>query len=348
MPLIYPPRFKYTSEVEELSVNNYPALHYRHVYDAEGDDYTESPADILQDPLCIRRGQFDEQDSTAYVDRVRVVRNTTNDARPLFLIHVDTRTDFVETTDPRSDPATIEWYSQGYQGFSTKDREGKTVFNTAGSIFKFAHDDAHWIARISKNVTQTPYDLFQYENALNDSEIQVDGIPAAKETLRCNGIRISPWKQATVNGNRVYYRTCTFLLIHRRNGWKIIKDNVGFEEYKIAWRPKMIEEIFVADSGPRAGRRQIRLVEERTAAGEFVWERRGEREPIILENGQPPFTEQVLDREGKWVRDPRPEDVIIVNESSGGIEYYRPLPFNNLPGINDSPRPRGNTSPFGF
>lgn len=339
-----------TTKVEDfLASGGYPASRYTHELYAEMDSVDATVLDVRVDRLCPQRGDRDPIDSSAYIDRIRVERQIKKDKNQFFLITIDTRTDFEESTNPLDDPAEVEWYSQRYQRTDIKDRNDKAVFNTAGSLMKFTYDDSNWVAAVTKNVSSTPHEIFEFENAINRSAVLVDGRRAEAETLRVAGVRISRWQFARVGARNIHYKILTFLLEHQREGWKIKRDNVGFEELLLLNKltvdlsNQQVGNPAAAGFPPATGFTPGQLAQARSflrdADGNLVYEGGYERVPIYFPNGRRPNTEQVLDADGRWVADPRPEDIITIE-----IDKYRLMDFGRLPGVGDAAVPRGSGS----
>lgn len=111
---------------------------------------------------------------------------------------------------PLDDPATIEWHTESYSRPYYKDRNGEWILNSAGDPFDppIEADDSRWTIVVTKNMFAVPTWYLFYQDALNSTAIEIDGVQFAAWQLKCSGIDIGSQQER----NDIRYRVVTLTL----------------------------------------------------------------------------------------------------------------------------------------
>lgn len=301
--------------VSQGDTTNGPFRTYTHKFRGWSNRINDDPTAILASGLCPEIGQRNRfvSDFVAYYIDVTAELEDKDSPGKLWTITTESSTQVQVEQNPLDEEAEFDWQSVRYIAEDCFDKDGKPVYNTAGDLLLFPFDASNWVVNVSRKLRSSPQFLFQYENAINQNSLFVDGVPVEKQKMRCEQLRIGRQQSVLFAGRTIRYRDVTFSLHHRAEGWKVQHPNVGFNELVKDYRRPIYDK----------EKRRRMLVDATTGLP------RKEKKPTIvrikLEDGSYPTEPQVLDKKGRYVKKPGINDVFNVE-----ADKYEELDFNIL------------------
>lgn len=161
-----------------------------------------------------RQFQVDQIPNTPYGWDVRVTYST----EPL-------REDEDEPENPLDRPVRITWSSELSQEFTTKDKDGKPMMNSAGDALEpFEKDDVRWIIRLTKNFSQVPSWVATYVNRVNSTSITIQGVILSARTAKVQSLEIG---EVQVQ-NDIPYQEVSAELAYKLDTWDVDRLDEGF------------------------------------------------------------------------------------------------------------------------
>lgn len=118
-----------------------------------------------------------------------------------------------EEPNPLDRRAKISWSTRSYTEPIDKDIDGNPVMNSAGDSFDppVEREASYWVATVEKNMLAVPTWIIEYENAINESSYNIDGLDVDPECSRLTGLSISE----RLEENNVTYRRVGFQIEFR-------------------------------------------------------------------------------------------------------------------------------------
>lgn len=97
-----------------------------------------------------------------------------------------------DNPNPLNRSATRRWSTTQYKVPVEKDIEGNAVVNTAGDAYDPPpeKDSSHWSVTITKNVSSVPAFIIDYQDAINDDEIEIGGLTVPAKMAKIQAIEI--------------------------------------------------------------------------------------------------------------------------------------------------------------
>jgi hypothetical protein len=200
------------------------------------------------------------------------------------------------TLTPTDIPARLTGVRTETQtGATIRDWRGELILNSAGDLVTpIEKPERIRVFSFQKYLAGIQSWLFEYEDCVNEDSVLVGNQNCAPQTLLFRKVDIGDEEQI----NNLTYRSYSIELAYRPSLWTHRFPSNGYNELVRArdFTP-----------GPTFNRIVPRL------------------RPILIE-GQRPTQPQLLDDEGKWLPEPEPTDVFVME-----AEIFQPRPFNVLP-----------------
>ena len=179
---------------------------------------------------------------------------------------------------------------------TVRNSQGNLILNTAGDIVTpIDKPERIRIFTFQKNLPGLAQWLFDYEDVVNANSVRIDSQNCDRRTLLLRKVEFS--EEDEVDG--VLFRVCTLEVAYRKSTWLHRFPSTG-------WNQLVEEQDYVPGSATFG---QSRL----------------QRRPILI-NGQPPAQEQLLDADGKWIEQPEPSDLVLLEE-----DLFPEVDFSALP-----------------
>lgn len=132
-----------------------------------------------------------------------------------------------EEPNPTDRPARISWSSEFVRRFTTEDKDGEPLWNTAADPYEPQEvDHVRWSIEVRKNVASVPAWVTSYVNRVNSSPVSIGGVTLAVRTLKCNGLSISEEKQQ----NDFTYYELVVSLSYDPDKWDLRLLSAGFRD----------------------------------------------------------------------------------------------------------------------
>lgn len=174
-------------------------------------------------------GEVHPDDSTAYcvdlsVDPVEPWKG--------WAVTAEYSTERALAEDPTSDPALISWNSEQFQRPAIVDKNGDAIVNSAGDPFDPPEmiDDARRVVTIQKNLASVPAWILTYQDAVNSDTFNVDGVSVAVGKAKMQSVTVGELQTR----NSTSFRTVTFTIHFRYEGWLLRPLDAGFRELDYA------------------------------------------------------------------------------------------------------------------
>lgn len=196
--------------------------------------------------------------------------------------------------NPLNRPPRITWDSETVQQFTTKDKNGKPMLNSAGDPLEpIEKDDIRWIISITKNFASLPSWVLNYVNVTNSSAVTISGLTLPARTVKTQRLRISD----LLTENGFDYYEVTIELAYKPDTWDVDRLDEGFN-------------VITGDGDiPASEKKRIRIEDD---AGEFQ-----------------ETTEAVpLDGDGGVLANPTPDNAHYDTHEIYNDEDLNDLPFN--------------------
>ncbi len=131
-------------------------------------------------------------------------------------------------TNPLAEPAYFDWTGEQFQKPAVFDRFDNAIGNAAGDPYDPPKmiDDSRVVCRVEKNVASLPTWVLDYQDAVNSVSFTLDGMDIDPELAKFQRLNLSREKVR----NSVTYRTLTFEIHLRRDGWRLQPLNEGFRD----------------------------------------------------------------------------------------------------------------------
>lgn len=306
----------------------------RRVFWAESNDINDDPEKILADPLCPKQGQRDPYNPAKIISDVTAEHRPKTTKSVFWTITYTSEIQQQSFTNPLGERAEITLDSETIETYTCFDKKNRAILNAAGDLVYIPIDDTRWIFNVSKNMERVPIELLQFNNAINDSMVTVGGLPCEKETLAVKNLRVSSIQEAQgFGGIIIEYVTVSFQLHYRRETWIMTYPNVGFNaifETPNYDMPKNFDgspKYDYVNMDGEAGK-VTNGAQPKGFNGKRIKLRKIKEKRAIEIGGtrKPPTEPQVLDKDGKWLPDAKPSDVIKLK-----AEVYQTRNFSALP-----------------
>ena len=284
---------------------------YTYSYIGQSNDVQDQPEDIKSSALCPEYGDRDPQKRGNFIVNVRVRPMDTDEPGYWWIITTDSSPNYQAPENPLRLAAVIEWDTDPFTNYASRDNKGKPLLNKANDRLIVPVEDSRWVITVRKNMPRPPGYLLNFNNAINSSVVNVDGISFRQEKLMCKRLRIGGRQEAEYNGRTVYFREVSFQLHYRYDGWKVTHDNVGYNEIHRGLYPAL------DDNGHQ-------IINEDNELVSTVQTKK--RRIMVGDPPEVPTEPQALTREGKAIENPRQSDIIELE-----FEVYRSLNFSQLP-----------------
>ena len=127
--------------------------------------------------------------------------------------------------NPLDRPTIIEWSSELAQEFTTKDKNGKPMLNSAGDPLEpLEKDDVRWSVSLTKNFASIPFWVAEYVNTINSSAVIVQGQSLPAHTLKVQQLHIPPLQ---IENNIPFYQVMV-ALAYKAETWRVKRLDEGF------------------------------------------------------------------------------------------------------------------------
>jgi hypothetical protein len=147
------------------------------------------------------------------------------------------REDEDEPENPLDRPVRISWSSELSQEFTTKDKDGKPMLNSAGDPLEpYEKDDVRWIIRLVKNFSALPTWVANFTNKVNSSSLSIGGLTLAERTCKVQSLQISEQQVQ----NDIPYVEVSVEIAYRPDTWDAKRLDEGFHEKLGSTRQKIL------------------------------------------------------------------------------------------------------------
>lgn len=207
------------------------------------------------------------------------------------------------TKDPLAIPARIgEIKSFKLDGATVLDWNNTPILNTAGEPPEpFSKPEQIIVFPFIKNIPPDQPDwLLDFESCINSDVVRIGSKVCDPLTALINAITISEVQEQ----GDTQYRTATVEVWRRKGKWLEYFPSRGFNE-----KVTVIDQA-VNSNGVGSG---------------FTKKTKTVLRPILI-NGEPPDKPQFLDADGKWLKDPTPDQIKILT-----AQIYPAISFNAFP-----------------
>lgn len=183
---------------------------------------------------------------------------------------------------PLDEPWKWSVSSQSLSAYTLVDHQDRMMLNTAGFPFEpFEKKERILIFRGRKNLAKWPNWLLTYPECINSDAVRIQGQSCAPKTLAMAGMNVDePQEQDDVE-----FYPLTVELHYRESTWLTVVPSKGFQERLLLLSP----------------------LQQQVNGGKKFLTR------MILNDSDEPVTEpQFLDAAGQAIRDPKPEDIVLL------------------------------------
>lgn len=127
--------------------------------------------------------------------------------------------------DPTARPARVTWDSENAQEFTTNDKDGKAMLNSAGDPLEpLEKDDIRWTISLTKNFANIPTWVLSTVNCVNESDVTIAGLSFPARTVKVQRLHIG---ELQVENNIAFYEA-TVELAYKKNTWDVERLDEGF------------------------------------------------------------------------------------------------------------------------
>jgi hypothetical protein len=262
----------------------------------EVNDPDDSLTTIKRDIPELQRWQRHPTELGFFVDEFSADRTTAvqqRDGRDHFYWAGSVR--WIDTLDQKPQdmpPRLVNIRSETIQSATSKDWRGRAILNTAGDpVQPIPIVEQVRVFVFQKNVIGLPEELFDLENVVNSDAVTIKGQSRAPRTLLLRKVEFSDEQTAEDGDDK--YRILVLELAYRKSTWVHKFPSAGFNQIvERRARPGDPQSI-------RVNTRGIDVVKEKVS--------------ITLDDGQRPSEQQLLDAEGRWIKNPQPEDMVLID-----------------------------------
>jgi hypothetical protein len=281
----------------------------------ETNRHEDTLEDILVSPMCPKRGDVDDFNTLRVLTDVTAERHYKEG--PGTWWRITTTSEFPPASEPNplNLPADIDVSTTTVEAWSCIDTEtNQPITNSAGDLLWFPIEDTRLIFTVTKNLDVLPGWTLDYAGCINDGPVTVKGIPCEKGTLMYKGLANPPTKRTKVNGLEITYEELKYQLHHRREGWKGIHPDVGFNEIVTTSHPEPDDVV--------VGRYKV------TSGGKVQYIRsKVKRRILVGYPPQAPTEPQCLDEQGAHIPNPQPSDYRLIKKYTHRLVSFAPLPL---------------------
>lgn len=130
-----------------------------------------------------------------------------------------------QAPNPLDRPVRITWDSENAQEFTTKDKDGKAMLNSAGDPLEpVEKDDIRWIIALTKNFDELPSWILTTVNKVNDAAITISGLELPERTVKVQRLHIG---ERQVENDVPFYEV-TIELAYKEDTWDVKRLDEGF------------------------------------------------------------------------------------------------------------------------
>lgn len=288
------------------------------VFFAKVDRGTDRELDVEQYRECPRRGDVHPTEPEARCTSVIVRRRTPGNRLLDVTATYSNKFERPEEKNPLDRRAKIRMRTQFIEMPARHDARGRLVENTAGDPFDgYVRRVAGRTISIAKNVATWPEWINSYATAINSDAVRIRGRNYPPRTLRMGSVDIADEDFE----NSVRFFALSFELEFNPLTWLVPRLNRGLRERVDGFEREVDgRQVWVRARYDAEGN----IIPPPTLDPPAVAAQR--LLPILDDDGQEVTVEYWLDREGRAIRKPTPDDVIVLD-----FRDYDELPFNRLP-----------------
>lgn len=135
-----------------------------------------------------------------------------------------------DNPNPLNRSATRRWSTTQYKVPVEKDIEGNAVVNTAGDAYDPPpeKDSSHWSVTITKNVSSVPAFIIDYQDAINDDEIEIGGLTVPAKMAKIQAIEIGDLMEE----NNVSFYQFSYTIEFNKDTWVLSLLQQGLRQKK--------------------------------------------------------------------------------------------------------------------
>lgn len=171
-------------------------------------------------------GDLFPSDQTAFCQNVRADQEIFSPR--VWIVTASYSTEQELASNPLADPTEFTWDTEQFQKVLWQDLDGNAIVNSAGFFYDppIMADDSRLSVTMTKNVATVPTWFLSIEDALNESEITIDGltVPAKRAKIQKVSAGIQDFRNQTG-----FRRISTTMHIQRRT-WQAELQDAGFME----------------------------------------------------------------------------------------------------------------------
>lgn len=132
--------------------------------------------------------------------------------------------------NPLNRPATRRWSTTQYRVAVEKDTAGEAVVNSAGDYYDPPpeKDSSRWHVNITKNVSSVPPYIIDYQDAINDEEIEIGGLTIPAKVAKIQAIEISD----LMTENNVTFYQFSYTIEFNKDTWVLSLLQQGLRQKK--------------------------------------------------------------------------------------------------------------------
>ena len=199
------------------------------------------------------------------------------------------------TRNPLDEPVRYSMRTETLPSATILNRRGRLILNSAGDIVQpIDKPERIRVFVFKKNLPQIAEWMTDLEDVVNSETLRIGGRDREPRSLLLRKVDFGEMQEQ----NDVEFYPTTFELAYRKSKWNYRYPSVGYNQ---------------------------RVPETSRTPGPRFGQPVNVRRPILI-NGQPPNEPQLLDRNGLWIPEPEPQDVVILEE-----EIYEQAPLGVLP-----------------
>ncbi len=207
------------------------------------------------------------------------------------------------TRNPLDEPARLVGLrSEKLPSATNRNRKGQAILNTAGELVApIPKNEQIRVFTFARNVPALVEELLDFEDVLNADAVQLMGKQRAPQTLLLGKVEFSDKQEQ----DDTEFYVCSIEIAYRKSTWKHKFPSQGYSQ---------IIERRARSSDPQSVRINTSGIDKVR-----------ERQTITLADGQKPSEPQMLDADGKWIPNPTPEQIHLIEE-----EIFDEVSFNAL------------------
>lgn len=286
----------------ELTIDSAGATGMVDQYTAIMESVRDTRRQLVDALPALQRGAPHDTEPGLYVSSFEARQD---EHSPIWRLRVS-YSDQVEDDNPLAEPADINMKSQRLESYTLLDNKGRIMLNTAGVPFEpQPKGETLWVISVRKNVADYPAWLLEYPEAINNDTVRIRKLNCKPGTLAITGLSIPDY--VTSDKAKIKYLPLEFEVTYRKSGWHTVVPSRGFSE-RIAHTPYTWVNVMGNPLVP--------------GTSVYFSQRR-----ILSDRGEPITEPMLLDRDGKAIRNPKPEDVVTVKFTIPDEKPFSTLPF---------------------